>query len=246
MAAGAARASYARTGRRVQIFDRNGQPRWHPLWEGLQYIARPGETGAFDRITNGPGVRPYHTGKSNERWTYNLDFRADRAEIVLTDAELAFGAQLAGRIIVEPHIKAKASPNKQWGWVRWNKLAYLARERGIVVTQLGIDGTATLEFADFVATPTIRHAAAVLRHARAAVLPEGGLHHLAAAVGLPSVVLFGGFTPVELTGYEGHVNIGASLGDACGMRVPCKHCEQWMASITPERVLDELLRIIEA
>jgi len=219
-------------------------PRWHPLWEGLDFIARPEEQGKFVRIVNGPGVRPYHLGKSPQQWTYNPDFRPTPAEIRLTASDEEFGRTHAGRIIVEPHIKKKASPNKQWGFMRWEKLAYLAGEAGLKLTQMGAPGTPTLTGAEFIDTPSIFHAAAVLKYARAAVLPEGGLHHISAAVGLRAVVIFGSFTPVELTGYEGHLNLGASIGDACGMRVPCEHCARWMASIKPERVLSELQRIL--
>ena len=65
-------------------------------------------------------------------------------------------------------------------------------------------------------------------------------------LGTPAVVLMMGFTPVELTGYPLHRNLGASLGEACGMRVPCKHCAEWMASITPKRVLRELMEVLNA
>lgn len=230
--------------RRVRILDRNGHDRWHALWEGNPRIVRPGEVGDFQSIVNGSSCRPYHTGKTDERWSYNLEFRPTPAELYLTRAEEAFGKRHAGRVIVEPHIKANASPNKRWAWVKWNKLAWLLRERGIVVAQLGVPGTQTLDGADLITTQSFREACAVLKYSRAAVLHEGGLSHAAVAVGLPGVVIFGGFTPIELTGYDCHVNLGASLGDACGMRVPCKHCEMWMEKISPESVLGGLLSLL--
>lgn len=244
MASGEARAARARDSRRVQIIGREGTPRWNELWEGNDDIARPGQSGDYQRIVNGPGVRPYLAGKSATLWTFNLDYRAQRGRLVLTEQEQAYGERYAGRIIVEPHIKAKASPNKNWGWTRWNKLAYLLQRAGLMVTQIGPHGTKLLDGADLVVTPTFRHACAVMARAQAAVLPEGGLHHAAAAFNVPAVVIFGGFIPVELTGYEGHVNLGASGADACGMRVPCKHCEEWMAAIKPEAVADHLMGII--
>lgn len=244
MASGQARAEHARAGRRIQILGRDGAPRWHDLWTGCDYIARPGEVGDFARIANGPGLRPYHVAKSGTQWTYNPSFRATPAEIHLTPEEDAFGRQHSGRIVIEPHLKKKASQNKQWGWVRWNKLAYLAYKAGLRVTQLGAPGIEPVDEADFIETPTFRRAVAVLKYARGAVLPEGGLHHAAAAVGLPAVVIFGGFTPVELTGYDMHINLGANFAHACGMRQPCRHCERWMAEITPDAVLEHLTRII--
>lgn len=240
MAAGAARRSFLDHGRKVEILDRNGQRRWHPLWEGLEYIATPGQQGAFTRMVDGPGCRPYHVAKEATRWRFNLSHRAQRAEIRFTPSELEFAERYRGRIIVEPSIKAKAPPGKQWG--RWDALARLIQDAGQQVSQMG--SANLLPGAELIETPTFRHAAAVLSVARAAVLPEGGLHHAAAAVGCRAVVIFGGFTPIEVTGYNMHTNIGASGSEACGMRVPCSHCDWWMASISPSDVFGRLSEIL--
>jgi ADP-heptose:LPS heptosyltransferase len=164
----------------------------------------------------------------------------------LTDAEKAFGARYLGRLIFEPHIKAGASPNKAWGWERWQQLAKRCAAEGLAITQLGIRGTRILEGAEFVETETFRQACSVISRARAVVLQEGGCHHAAAAFAVPGVVIFGGFTPVELTGYPMHRNLGASLGEACGMRMPCAHCAEWMGRITPKQVFDELKGVLNA
>ncbi len=58
MAAAEAARSRSVNGRRVEILDRNGRRRWHPLWQETG-IARPGESGDFHAIVNGPGCRPY-------------------------------------------------------------------------------------------------------------------------------------------------------------------------------------------
>lgn len=227
-----------------------GRPKWSKwaaVWENNPRIAGPDERGDFQELKarGADNMRPYHTAKTPERWSYNLDFRPDVGELYFSDAEREFGGRCAGRIILQPHIiNPGASPNKDWGWVRWNKLAWLMQRAGLRVTQIGPVGTPLLEGADFIVTNSFRMAAAVLARADAAVLLEGGLHHAAAACNVPAVVIFGGFTPVELTGYPMHRNLGASLGDACGMRVRCQHCAHWMASITPENVFNELEAIL--
>jgi len=109
---------------------------------------------------------------------------------------------------------------------------------------LGGKGTHPLQHATLIPTEDFRLACAVLARARAYVGHEGGLHHAAAALGIPGVVIFGGFTPVELTGYAIHHNLGVSLAAACGMRMPCAHCAAAMADITPERVLRELAAVL--
>lgn len=226
-----------------------GKPRWNEIqtvWDNNPRIARKGEEGDFQIIVarGMDNMRPYHLAKTDRQWTYNLSFRPEVGELYFTDDEKKFGGHFTNRIIFEPHIKPGASPNKDWGWMRWNKLAWLAQQHGLLVTQLGRHGTKLLDRATFIPTENFRLAAAVLSGARAFVSSEGGLHHAAAALNVPGVVIFGGFTPVELTGYPMHINMGASLSDACGMRTPCAHCADWMKSITPEEVFNNLKGIL--
>ena len=217
--------------------------KWDDIWKNNPRIATVTERGDFQLLyakSLESNMRPYHISKTVERWTYNLDFRPDVGEIYLTDAEKDFGARYAGRVIVEPNIKAGASPNKQWGWAKWAQLASLMRGAGIRVTQLGPVGTTMLPGADLVVTSNFRLACAVLARAKACVLHEGGTHHAAAALGIPGVVIFGGYIAVETTGYSMHRNLGVHVGEACGMRTPCRHCADLMDSISPEAVLNEL------
>jgi hypothetical protein len=193
--------------------------------------------GDFQSVVNGPHARPYHTGKTAERWSYNLNYRATPAELRFTHEERTFAQRSVGRVIVEPFIKPGASPNKQWGERRWRELVRLLVRDGHRVALLGAKRGDLMPGAEWIWTPTFLKAAAVLAVSRCAVLPEGGLHHAAAAVGLPAVVIFGGFTPVDCTGYEAHYNIGASGQDACGMRIPCGHCTNLMSQIEPEAVV---------
>lgn len=245
MLSGAARKAQ-QTDPRKCLVTYQGKPKWsqwgRDIWANNPRIAKEGEQGDFQTLVarDSNNMRPYHLSKTPDKWTYNPAFRPEIGELYFAQHEKNFGSMFRDRIIIEPHIKPGASPNKQWGWVRWNKVAWLAQQEGIKLTQLGPRGTQTLLGAELVVTSSFRLAAAVLANARAAVLPEGGTHHAAAAVGLRAVVIFGGFTPVELTGYPMHINIGAKVGDACGMRTPCRHCAEWMNSITPEFVFNQL------
>lgn len=248
MVAGRARVMQQTDPRKCRVTYR-GIAKWLPsaaVWENNPRIARADEAGDFQQLParDMSNLRPYHTGKTSERWSYNTAFRPDVGELYFTDAERNFGELRADKIILEPHIKAGASPNKQWGWVRWNKLAWLMQRSGLRVTQLGPSDTPLLEGAELIITPNFRMAAAVLSKARAAVLPEGGLHHAGAACGVPAVVIFGGYIGVETTGYPMHRNLGTSVSGACGMRLPCQHCAEWMGRISPEQVMKELETIL--
>ena len=59
----------------------------------------------------------------------------------------------------------------------------------------------------WVETPTFRNALAILSKAKLFVGTDGGLHHAAAALGIPSVVIWTGFTSSRHLGYDTHRNI---------------------------------------
>lgn len=238
MATGMAREAQKTDRRRVRLMLEKGE-RWSDAYYNNPRLAQPGEQGDFQTVMARENhLRAYTVSKGGDRWTWRA-YTPPVGEIYFSDHEAAFGKQHAGRVILEPHIKPNASPNKQWGWVNWNKLAWLLRQRGITVTQLGPNNTPVLEGAEFIVTRNIRHAAAVMANARAAVLPEGGLHHTAAVFGIPAVVIYGGYISPAVTGYAGQVSLFADdeahpLG--CGMRVACEHCKAAMAAIKPEAV----------
>ena len=219
--------------------------RWDAMWENNPRLAKPDEVGDFqilwgrDPVTN---MRAYHTGKSQDRWFYNLDFRPEPGEFYFATYEKNFAKSFdtPPEIVVEPNIKPKASPNKRYPWDRWQEFAYMATAAGFKLYQLGPAGTRTLTGVRLIETATFRQAASILSRARAYVGNEGGMHHAAAALGIPGVVVFGGFTPVELTGYPIHRNLGVSLSDACGMRIHCEHCDAEMAKISPEQILENM------
>ena len=73
--------------RRVEVLDSVGMRRWHVLWEQNPRIVRPHESGDFQRITNGSRARPYIIGKSDQKWTWNLDYRPFKGELYFFDDE---------------------------------------------------------------------------------------------------------------------------------------------------------------
>ena len=246
MVTGQVRVMQERDPRKVRV--QYERPRWFDAYDHNPRIAVLEEQGNFQVLQpRVNGLRPYCSKKTPYQWTWQR-YQPPVGELYFSPKELAFGAQFAGRVIIEPHNKPGASPNKQWGWVRWNKLVWLLGKYGITATQLGPAGTPLVEGAAFIETPTLRHAAAVLSKARGCVVPEGGLHHTAAVFKVPAVVIFGGFISPEVTGYAGQVSLFVEdekhpLG--CGWRLPCEHCAKAMASITPETVADKLRGLLE-
>jgi hypothetical protein len=193
------------------------------------------------------GHRLYGEIKGN-RWVFR-DCTWEPGEVFLTKAEKAFAlAHVWGCdpiAIIEPRVKpvgACQGTNKQWPVSRYQELASrLLAATGCRPVQLVPKGLAPLlADVDAIETPTFRHALAVLGLAALYIGPEGGLHHGAAAMGTPAVVIFGGFNTPGSTGYAWHENI--AVGEPCGTIAECSHCRAAMASISVDRVLEGAVR----
>lgn len=246
MVAGEAKRRGGASAKRFAVPDPRGGKwppmRWSPVWDGNPRMAAPGEP--FDEvIDNYPGHRPYIAAKSPTRWTWRA-YAPDAAEyFVIGPYEERIREAARGKVILNPQIKSLASPNKQWGEERWRSL--VRETPHIPWVQVG--PAPTLTGVPLILTRTFREGVAAVAGARALVTHEGGLHHAAAAVGTPAVVLFGGFISPEVTGYTSQTNLfhatdAHPLG--CGMRVRCFHCEKAMAAISARQVkklLEELL-----
>lgn len=248
LAAGQARKLYERTKRPVMICGPRGEVRANLLWNGSPYIRQYYDDRA-DRIVNAPGHRPYIAEKTPTHWIWR-DFEATPAEIFLSPDERAFAAAAAWGatepVVLEWGIKPKASPNKAWPLDYWRELVEWLLANGYRPVSLG-DPTARppLPGVDHIATPTVRHAAAVLEYARAYVGVEGFLHHAAAAMGAPAVVMMGGYIGPRNTGYalpnHRYLTGGAK---ACGARFGCRHCEAAMQNIKPGDVRQALTGVL--
>jgi len=250
MATGMARGARGR-GKRIAFGD-GKRIVWGPwcaeVFRGNPNIAKPGSEGAPDIewVAHYKGHRLYNK-MGRGRWVWNYEFRATPGEIFFDDAELrrAEGAG-EGFVVIEPHVPAHKSvaPNKDWGFEKFQRVAELLAGAGVRVCQLG-DGTRpALQGVEFVRTSSYRHALSVLSRADLYVGPEGGLHHGAAALKVPGVVMFGGFIPPSVTGYDIHTNMTGDAGEACGSLAACDHCRKAMASISVDEVWQAVRRYL--
>jgi ADP-heptose:LPS heptosyltransferase len=96
-------------------------------------------------------------------------------------------------------------------------------------------------------TDSFRQACALLSKASLFIGTDGGLHHAAAALGKPAVVIWGGYTHPRNLGYDFHVNLQANGVEPCGLTIPCQHCRTAMDRVTVKEVVQavkgELRRI---
>ena len=244
MVTGIARRMQEKDKAPVRVNDKRGRTRWSEIWNGNPRLARPDFKGRVQVVVNGPGRRPYIDRETASRWHWR-DWICPVGEIYLDGDERAFAARHAGKVIIEPRLKAEASRNKDWGRERWSALAQALQRHGHAVAQFGTADGDGLSGVETIRCGSFRRACAVLGRARLAVLPEGGLHHAAAALGTPTIVLFGGYISPRQTGYPHQLNLFTG-GTPCGMRSRCAHCQRAMRRIGVDEVVAKSLLLIAA
>jgi hypothetical protein len=179
-------------------------------------------------------------------YIYRADYRPTPAPIRFTPAELDLADQWSRRsfVAIEPFIKPGTSPSKQWPVARFAEVARQLR-REIDVYQLSAPGSLACDDLPQIRPKSFREAIVYLKAARLYVGPEGGLHHGAAAAQTRAVVIYGGFTSPQTTGYDFHVNLTGGATYACGTRRrPCTHCSQLMEAISVDEVLGHARRLL--
>lgn len=244
MATGLARGAQARgkriafgDGRKI-IWDHHSRD----IFQNNPNIALPGTERRPDVawIPFYKGSRIYNRKGPDDRWIWNMDFRPTPGEIIFSESEKCDGRRFGrGFVLIEPNVETwkQVAPNKDWGFDRYQVVADRLRNIGCRVMQFHhISGRPKLDRVEVALTHSFRDALAIMSHAALYVGPEGGLHHGAAAVGIPAVVLFGGFIPPQVTGYSTHTNLTGGA-EACGRYTPCQHCKEAMAAIAEDEVI---------
>jgi hypothetical protein len=239
MVAGRAAALSAQHGGQpVAIVDEAGRPRVHPVWERNPAI----DPTSTLTIRDHAGHRGYMLRwDAGPRAVFDPSYRNrdHPGRIYPPDDARAWARENVpeGCIIVEPIVRAPSSMGKDWGAERWREVVE-ALDLSAPVVQLGADGGRTM-VAPWIKTPTIWHAAAAIERAALVMGPEGGTHHMAGALGVPHVTIFGGFTHPDTTGYATTWPIYVGIEDSpCGRYDTCPHCRAALDIITVEHVAD--------
>ena len=205
-------------------------------------VAKPGSEKDLNLIwvPHYKGSRMYNTLSSDrKRWVWNYEFKAKPGEFFFTANELNYASAFKpGYVLMEPNVpwQKEVAPNKDWGEGKYEELSRRLVINGLKVVQFKHKNSKRLlESASVVEAPTFRHVIAAMSRAGLYIGPEGGMHHAAAAVGINAVVLFGGFIPPSVTGYENHTNLTGGA-EACGNIQRCEHCKKAMANISVDEV----------
>jgi len=173
------------------------------------------------------------------KWVWNYDFKPVPGQFFFDQQEINLAsAYKPGFVVIEPNVpwQKEVAPNKDWGEEKYQEVARRLIAEGVKVVQFKHKNSRRIiRGAQVYEIPKFRYVISVLSRAALYIGPEGGMHHAAAAVGIPAVVLFGGFIPPAVTGYDAHINLTGEE-DACGNIKPCAHCKRAMDSIPTELV----------
>lgn len=252
MAAGRAKLLHKATGKRICI-GKYPTILWSPLYNQNPYLVSPseGDSGACKWLEDSPGSRPYidyqgtrlHSdnrrmvGKKFRRWVFMKNHSPEPMEIFFTHQEEWERDQLRKRpyILLSPHIKSKAPPNKKWPFEYYQQLVdNLKNDLHIIQSKkdhseeelMGVDGRQL----------NVRELAVYISTAALVICSEGLLHHLAAAFNTPAIVFFGGFISPNVTGYDYQQSIYVQDKDVLGVREETVAGQEIMRSISPEHV----------
>jgi ADP-heptose:LPS heptosyltransferase len=196
-------------------------------------MAQPGEPCVW--VANYGGCRPYIKGSTpDKRFIFNDNFRPTPGEIFFSEDELK-DLPSDPYIVIEPNVKNRFAHgiNKAWIDEYWDIVA----KENLPFLQLGTGER--LRFPHY-RTESFRRAMAVLSKARLYVGTDGGLHHAAAALGIPAVVIWTGFSSPKHLGYDSHTNIHDGSSPCGNYSGVCKHCREKAFNIKPDTVIEAI------
>ena len=232
MASGDAKEANERTGKKVKLGDGVRMS-----WDGQVFANNPRMASNSDTdvvwVKNYQGHRPYLKGTKNGHMLFNDDYKPRVGEVYFNQLEKKNIDKIdKDYIVVEPNVKRVYAHTVNKAWHDWEELF----KHDLPWLQLG--DVSVDRYTNWKETATFRDALKVLSKAKLFVGTDGGLHHAAAALGIPSVVIWTGFTSPRHLGYDTHRNIHDG-SEPCGTYDSvCQHCLLKSKAITVEQVLD--------
>jgi ADP-heptose:LPS heptosyltransferase len=133
------------------------------------------------------------------------------------------------------------TPNKDWPDIYWEALLdRLLASMTVVEIGTGLYGRRTRtdpNYLDLVDRTSLPQLVASIAAADLLIAPDTGPMHIAAAVGTPSVVIYGGYIDPVSTGYPGNIDFYSAVECApCWLRTPCPIGLKCLHKITPGQV----------
>ena len=247
----ARRAKAEHPNAKVFIGAENGRLEWTEVYQGNPNITHPTLIKAAGEkvfVSHYTGHRPYIKGTEDGCIVYDPAHRAEKGDLFLSQAERDWAARAIADavgevpfLLFEPHVKGTFAGNKSWIWDRWCEVS---EKTSAPIIQVGNGYRPLLPKARLIKTKSIRQAFAIVGRAACVVVTDGALHHAAAALNVPAVVLWGARTNPDILGYPDQINLWTGTGVGCGAMNECAHCIDGMRKITPDIVLSAIEGVI--
>ncbi|MFH1615461.1 MAG: glycosyltransferase family 9 protein [Planctomycetota bacterium] len=184
---------------------------------------------------------------------FDIRTRNYTPEIFLTSRERCYKAsRLQGisrpLIAISPYAGATTRiQNKIYPPEKWPAVVEGLKKHGFAVVQFGRrkEGPVLKGAFDF-RNIGYRKSAAVLLHCDALITHVSGFMHLAAAVSVPCLTLYGGVEDPRISGYPQNPDLTVSLDCVpCWLAQPCDdpRCRELLS---PERIVDSAVRFVES
>lgn len=215
MSTGEAKAANIATGKKVIFGD--GKRRF---WEESIFKDNPRLTKDQEGVWvhDYPGFRPYIKAEKNGRMIFMDSFKPKVGELFgLRKSEVC-----KGKILVETRTKKEFVHTVNKAFLYWDVL---------LNTGLPFVKVEDIETEDF------RDALEILNGAALFVGTDGALHHAAAGLNVPAVVIWSGYSSPRHLGYEKQVNIHDG-SEPCGtFSKVCPHCKKKAEQIDVDLVI---------
>jgi ADP-heptose:LPS heptosyltransferase len=152
-------------------------------------------------------------------------------------------------VVICPTGKQRFSGNrKEWGIDNFQKVVDAFPD--IEFVQIGLLSDRLLQGVSDARGKKIRESAAILNNSLFFLGLEGGLMHIAKAVGKKAVIIYGGLVSPESSAYEENCNITNTIHcSPCfnsDMKIGDCDSMQCMKQITPEKVIDSVKKMLES
>ncbi len=173
---------------------------------------------------------------------FKLKYKIDPLKIIFLSPYATTKRIINGKLINYIHSK-----NKEWPEEYWQELILSLMDRVLFVSTISQENKdrPKLRYVDFIYSD-FRIASAILQFSDIYVGIEGGLHHAAAALKKPGIVIFGHWISPIVSGYSYHINFyDKNIENGCGSLTICEKCLEYMRNLSTKKVLETLLEFIK-
>jgi ADP-heptose:LPS heptosyltransferase len=222
--------------------------------EALPYETRPSPAIYMDYSDETDFVAPRAPLVSLLGDTLGLRVRDSRMECAV-DAALVARERAAWQDLPRPHLAVvrqanrQRTANKNWPDRSWEALIGRLCRRATVIElgeagDTGID-VAAANYIDLRGRTSLDEFVAAIAAADLYIGPMSGPAHIAAAVGTPGVVIYGGYEPPAYTAYPGRVGLATQVPcSPCWLSTPCPFDRKCLSAISPAAVEDSVWSLL--